>query len=66
MSRTRKTLRDGALGAAAAAGSLGHGDAAALALGDEVPALLDLAQDAVTLDGLAEAGEQVLAGLTIA
>jgi len=30
-----------------------------------VPALLDLAQDAVTLDGLAEAGDQVFARLAV-
>jgi hypothetical protein len=52
----------GALGAAAAAGGLGARDAAALALRDEVAALLDLPQDAIALDGLAEARDQVLWG----
>jgi len=52
----------GALGAAAAAGGLGTRDAAALAFRDEVTALLDLPQNAVALDGLAEARDQVLRG----
>jgi hypothetical protein len=58
-------LRRDFLGAAAAAGGFGAGDAAAFALGDEVPALLDLAEDAVALDGLTEAGEQVLGGFAV-
>jgi hypothetical protein len=40
--------------------SLCASDTAALALGDEVAALLDFAQDAVALHRLAEAREQVL------
>jgi len=38
----------------------GAGDPAAFALRDEVTALLDLAQDAVALDRLPEASDQVL------
>jgi hypothetical protein len=45
----------------AASGCFCTGDAAALALGDEVAALLDFAQDAVALHRLAEAREQMLA-----
>ncbi len=46
--------------APAAAGGFRPGDAASLTLGDEVTALFDLAEDAVALDGLAEARDQVL------
>jgi hypothetical protein len=58
-------LRRGLLRAAAAAGGLGAGDAASLTLRDEVPALFDLAQDAIALDGLAEAREQMLGGFAV-
>ena len=54
------------LGAAAPAGGLCAGDAAPLALGDEVTALLDLAQDAIALHDLPEAGDQVLGGFAFA
>lgn len=46
--------------ATATARGLCLGNAAPFALGDEVPALLDLAQDAVALDGLPEPRDQVL------
>jgi hypothetical protein len=55
----------GALRAASPSGGLGHRDATALALGDEVPALLYLAQDAVTLHCLPEAGKEVLGALPV-
>jgi hypothetical protein len=61
----RQSSGDVPLGAAAAAGCLGLGDAAAFALGDEVAALLDLAEDAIALDGLAEAGEEVFRGFAL-
>jgi hypothetical protein len=54
-----------ALGAAPPARSLCPGNAPALASRDEVTALLDLAEDAVTLDGLAEPREQVLGGFAV-
>ena len=60
-----RCAEDLALRAAAAAGGFGAGDAAAFALGDEVTALLDLAQDAVALDSLAEAREQMLGGFAV-
>jgi hypothetical protein len=53
------------LGAAAAAGGFRTGDAPAFALGDEVAALLDLAEDAVALDRLAESRQQVLRGFAV-
>jgi hypothetical protein len=58
-------LRCRLLRAAAAAGGLGAGNAPALALGDEVAALLDLAEDAIALDCLPEAREQMLWGLAV-
>ena len=58
-------LHQGLLGAAPAAGGLGLGDATPFALGDEVTARLDLAEDAVTLDGLAEPGDEMLGGLAV-
>jgi hypothetical protein len=58
-------LHQGLLGSAAAAGGLRAGDAPALALRDEVPPLLDLAQDAVALDHLAEARDQMFWGFTV-
>jgi hypothetical protein len=59
------TLRRDLLRAAAAARGFRAGDAPALALGDEVPALLDLSQDTVTLDSLTEACQQVLGGFAV-
>jgi hypothetical protein len=64
-SSRRRRLRRHSLGAAASAGGFRAGDAAAFALGDEVAPLLDLAEDAVALDRLAEAREQMLWGFTI-
>jgi hypothetical protein len=61
----RYGLRGGLLRAAPPAGGLRAGDTPALALGDEVAALLDLAEDTVALDRLAEARQQVLWGLAI-
>jgi hypothetical protein len=58
-------LRGDLLRAAAAAGRLGAGDAPAFTLRDEVTALLDLAQDAVTLHSLPETREQVLRGFAV-
>jgi len=56
---------DDALRSPAPPCGLRAGDPAALALRDEVPALLDLAQNAVALHDLPEAGDQVLWGFTI-
>jgi hypothetical protein len=58
-------LRRCLLRAAAAAGGLRAGNPPAFALGDEVATLLDLAQDAIALDGLAEARQQMLRGFAV-
>jgi hypothetical protein len=62
---SRGRLHQGLLGSTAAASGLGASDAPALALGDEVPPLLDLTQDAVALDHLAEARDQMFRGFTV-
>jgi hypothetical protein len=49
----------------AAAGGLLAGEASALAVRDEVPAALDLAQNTVALDELRKAREKLVAGFAI-
>jgi hypothetical protein len=61
----KRRLRRYALGATATAGGLRGGDTAAFALGDEVAALLDLSENSIALDGLAEARQQMLPTLTV-
>jgi hypothetical protein len=54
-----------ALGPSTAACGLRGGDTASFALGNEVATLLDLSQDPVALNGLAEAREKMLSAFAV-